>query len=514
MTTTGSAEALILLALLAPAVVGMWLIFAGRELRARSAGALALAAAGIAFVATAAAIAGHSVVDRSWIGALGVHWAFGSDGISAPLLLLTAAIAVLVVVHGLRHLPEGGPPGLYFGLLLIVETGALATFWARDLILFFIAFELVLIPMWLLIARFGDPHDSAARTAAAGRFVLYTALGSTLMLAGILVLAGAAGTTGMAALAMASLPAGVQFTAALLLVLGLAVKVPIFPLHSWLPPAHTIAPTGGSVLLAAVLLKMGTYGLIRLPVGLTPDGFARLAPVLAVLGVVGIIWGGLICVVERDLKRLIAYSSVAHMGFVALALASQTVLGVQAAQLTNVAHGVVSALLFVVVGGLKERWGSVDLAVLRPALRERWPGLGFALITGLAGGVAVPGLATFWGEFFAISAAWDPRGTPAYILARGDLGGGWFDTGSPAAGSAVLRGCAVVAAVGAVLAAAYALRVASLVWAGDAHPREPQGDLTRTELLVCGVLILAIIALGLFPYVVIPVLHPAFGALQ
>ena len=135
----------------------------------------------------------------------------------------------------------------------------------------------------------------------------------------------------------------------------------MFPLHTWLPPAHTTAPTAGSVLLAAVLLKMGTYGLVRLPVSTVPDGFARLAPVLGVAGVIGIVWGALVCLVERDLKRLIAYSSVAHMGFVALALAAGSETGIQAALFANIAHGVISALLFFLVGGLKQRWGSVDL---------------------------------------------------------------------------------------------------------------------------------------------------------
>ena len=515
---------LILTALLAPALVGFPLLLA-RRLSASVAGALALGAAAVALVATIAALARGARVDEPWLPDLGVSLTFGADQISGPLLILTPAISVLVVLHGQRHLPPGGPPALYFGLLLIVETGALATFWTGDLVVFFVAFEIVLIPMWVLIHRFGDNHDPAARREAALRFVLFTALGSSLMLAGILGLLAQAGSSSMATVATVTIPSGTSLGLALLLVIGLGVKVPLFPLHSWLPPAHTIAPTGGSVLLAAILLKMGTYGLIRLPVALTPAGFARLAPVLAAFGVAGIVWGGLVCLIERDLKRLIAYSSVAHMGFVALALGTNSALGLQAALLANIAHGVIAALLFFVVGGLKERWGSVDLAVVRPALRETWPGLGFALITGLAGSVALPGLASFWGEFLALTAAWNPAyGTAAPYAVWGPAEAvGWFgDSPADAPGlvqpgsgwdagwvawvppTGFLRTLTIVAAFGAVLAAAYSLRVARLVWAGDAAPRDRAGDLTWAEWVVATVLMLAIVTLGLVPYVVYP----------
>jgi len=234
------------------------------------------------------------------------------------------------------------------------------------------------------------------------------------------------------------------------------------------------------VLLAAVLLKMGTYGLVRLPVATVPEGFASLSPLLAVAGVVGIVWGALVCLVERDLKRLIAYSSVAHMGFVVLALAAGTETGLQAALFANIAHGVVSALLFVLVGGLKQRWGSVDLAVPHPALRETSPRLGFLLVLGLAASLGLPGLAGFWGELFAVYAAW----LPAPDRPRG-----------------VFVACAVVAAVGAALSAAYALRVARIVWVGDRPDRSADRtpDTVGIEAGVMAVLALAIVLLGVMP---------------
>ena len=472
------------LLLLVPAVVGLWLVTGGRTLDLARARVAAAAAAALTLVLAVVVSVARPDVDVSWLPELGLRWSFGVDGIAVPLVLLTAVVGVLVIAHSWVEVPAGGTPATFLGCLLIVEAGALATFTARDAVLFFVAFEVVLVPMWVLISRYGDRHDERARTDAGHRFVLYTALGSTLMLVGILALVTSAGTSDLRALAAgagAALPADRQLLVALLLVTGLSVKVPVFPLHTWLPPAHTTAPTAGSVLLAAVLLKMGTYGLVRLPVATVPDGFGRLAPVLAVAGVVGIVWGALVCLVERDLKRLIAYSSVAHMGFVALALAAGSEAGLQAALFANIAHGIIAAMLFFLVGGLKQRWGSVDLAVSRPALRETSPRLGFLLILGLAASLGLPGLAGFWGEFFSVYAAWWPAA---------DRPRGLFVT------------CAVVAAIGAALAAAYALRVARTVWVGDRPDPEAAAatpDTRGVELGVLGVLGALVVLLGVVP---------------
>ncbi|GAA4407519.1 NADH-quinone oxidoreductase subunit M [Fodinibacter luteus] len=473
------------LLLAVPAVVGLWLVTGGRALPVATARTAAAAAAGATLVLAVVLAVTRTGVDRSWLPEIGVRWSFGVDGIAVPLVLLTASVGVLVAAHAWVEVPAGGAPATFLGCLVLVEAGALATFTARDAVLFFVAFELVLVPMWVLISRYGDRHDERARADAGHRFILYTAVGSTLMLVGILALVTSAGTSDLEALADgagAALPPERQLLVAALLVTGLGVKVPVFPLHTWLPPAHTTAPTAGSVLLAAVLLKMGTYGLVRLPVSTVPDGFATLSPVLGVVGVVGIVWGALVCLVERDLKRLIAYSSVAHMGFVVLALAAGSETGLQAALFANIAHGVVSALLFVLVGGLKQRWGSVDLALPRPALRETSPRLGFVLVVGLAASLGLPGLAGFWGEFLAVYAAW----MPAADRPRG-----------------LFVACAVAAAVGAALAAAYALRVARTVWVGEAvDPGDgavPTPDTRGVELAVLGVLAAVTVALGVVP---------------
>lgn len=475
----------LILALILPGAVGLWLLGAGRQLSHRQSSMLATAASALTLVMVLVGVATRPVVNAPWVPALGLRWHLAVDGISAPLLLLTAAIGVLVVLHSGRRPPSGGASSIFHGALLLVELGALGTFLVRDAVLFFVSFELVLLPMWVLITRFGDAHDSQARTDAGGRFLLYTALGSTLMLVGILLLVHDAGTADLDQLAVRA-GSGIrhQVLIAVLLVVGLGIKVPVFPLHTWLPPAHTIAPTAGSVLLAAVLLKMGTYGLVRLPVAAVPAGFTVVAPFLAVAGVAGIIWGGLICLVERDLKRLIAYSSVAHMGFVAIGLASGSRTGLQAALFANVAHGIVSALLFFVVGGLKERWGRVDLGVAHDALREVAPRLGFALLLGLAASLGLPGLVGFWGEFFTLYAAWSPH---------------------PDRSTALFRAVAVAAALGAVLSAGYALRVARLVWSGDrpdvvdAQPVTHTPEMAGTERAVVLTLVVGALALGVLP---------------
>jgi NADH-quinone oxidoreductase subunit M len=472
---------ILLLALVIPAVTGTALILSGRAFRPSAEGnanTLSL----VASVATAgfvtAAVINRPVLDQPWLPSLGVRMHFAVDGISAPLLILTAALSIAVVLNARSRPPHGGSSSTFYGCLQLVELGALATFLARDAVIFYLSFEIVLIPMWVLISRYGDSHDLAARADASGRFVLYTVLGSTLMLIGILALVQASGTANLDALAAAhgtGLARHMQIIIAALLLVGMGIKIPVFPLHTWLPPAHTIAPTAGSVMLAAVLLKMGTYGVVRLVIAPLPIGFGALAPAFAVVGVVGIVWGGLACLVENDLKRLIAYSSVAHMGFVVLGLSSGTTAGLQAALFANIAHGVVSALLFFLVGGLKERWGSADLATARAALREVSPRLGLALVVGFAASLGLPGLVGFWGEFLAMYSAWNP---------------------APDRPQTLMRVLVVVAVLGAGVAAAYSLRVLRLIWSGDrttpAHEDARGGEWSVLAALVCAVLVLGV----------------------
>lgn len=489
--------AALFIAPLAPVVAGLALVVGDRSIRSVSrhtAYIVSLVATLASLIASIAISYDRPVLDRQWVPEIGMRLHLAVDGISVPLLLMTAAVGVLVVVHARHEQPEGGTPATFFGCLLLVIGGGIATFLVQDAISFFLAFEVVLVPMWVLIGRFGDRRDARERARAGNTFVLYTVLGSTLMLVGILTMSFAAGTTDLAGLAAHPLSPGKQTAVAAVLLIGLGIKVPMWPLHSWLPRAHTIAPTAGSMLLAAVLLKMGTYGVVRLVIAPLPQGVERLAPYVGTLAVIGIVWGGLVCLVERSLKRLVAWSSIAHMGFVLLGLMSGTTIGLQAALFANIAHGAISALLFAVVGGLKHRWGGADdldhlddLDAVRRSLRDVSPRLSLALVIGFAASMGLPGLAGFWGEVLAIFGAWTPAG------GRPE---GWF------------RVLAMFASIGAVLAAGYALRVLRVVWQGRAEggappEAQPAGDARGNEWLVTSVLSTAVVVLGVIPLVLL-----------
>jgi NADH-quinone oxidoreductase subunit M len=422
---------------------------------------------------------GHSarmqaVTDIVWIPAIGVRLHLGVDGISLPLLLLTALLTFLCAVYSLRRLPDGPgtpSPRAYTGLLLLLETGMLGTFAVLDLILFFLAFEVVLIPMYFLIARWGG----ANRGPAATRFILYTLLGSAIMLLGLLLLGLKSGTFDMTVRAHrhgAGLSHSTQVLVVLAIGLGLAVNAPMWPFHSWLPDAHTAAPTTGSVLLAGVLLKMGTYGFVRVLLPSTPEGMVTLAPYLAAFAVVGILYGSLACLAlvrpgaGGDLKRLIAYSSVGHMGFVLLGIATLTATGVNGALFANVAHGLVTGLLFFLVGAVKDRYGTADLDRLAgagvgagaaegsgAALYGRVPHLGGLLAFAAVASLGLPGLAGFWGELLAMFGSFHPAAglsRPAYLVFM------------------------ALAGFGTLLTAGYLLSVVRRVCMGD--PRSPHLD--------------------------------------
>ncbi|MFE4060926.1 NuoM family protein [Streptomyces sp. NPDC059096] len=374
----------------------------------------------------------QATTDISWIPALDVRIHLGVDGISLPLLVLTALLTFLCALYSYFKMPQGPSPKAFVALLLVLESGTLATFAVLDLILFFLAFEMVLIPMYFLIARWGGSEGvTGGRQAAAVKFILYTLLGSVVMLLGLLLVGVKAGTFDMVALATdngSGLTTSVQVTAVLAIALGLAVKTPMWPLHSWLPDAHTAAPTVGSVLLAGVLLKMGTYGFVRIVLPIAPEGMRVFAPYLAAFAVVGIIYGSLACLALArsgaggDLKRLIAYSSVGHMGFVLLGIATMTPTGVNGALFANIAHGLITGLLFFLVGALKDRYGTADLDTLAgatgAALYGRAPRLGGLLAFAAVASLGLPGLAGFWGEMLALFGAFDPAeglSRPAFL---------------------------------------------------------------------------------------------------
>jgi NADH-quinone oxidoreductase subunit M len=444
--------------------------------------------------------------DISWIPALDVRIHLGIDGISLPLLVLTALLTFLCALYSYfkqRHerltpRASGPSPKAFIALLLVLESGTLATFAVLDLILFFLAFEMVLIPMYFLIARWGGE----GRAGAAWKFILYTLLGSVVMLLGLLLVGLSAGTFDMVALATdngRSLTTSVQVIAVLAIGIGLAVKTPMWPLHSWLPDAHTAAPTVGSVLLAGVLLKMGTYGFVRILLPVAPEGFQTFAPYLAAFAVVGIIYGSLACLAlarkraKGDLKRLIAYSSVGHMGFVLLGIATMTPTGVNGALFANIAHGLITGLLFFVVGALKDRTGTTDLDTLAEetgaALYGKAPRLGGLLAFAAVASLGLPGLAGFWGEMLALFGAFDPHddlSRPAFLTFM------------------------AVAAFGTLLTAAYMLIVVRRVCMG-AVPREAPKltDVRTYEFAAWTPLVALTVVAGLWPRTLLGLTDPA-----
>ncbi|MFC5663542.1 NuoM family protein [Kitasatospora misakiensis] len=445
----------------------------------------------------------QATTDVAWIPAIGVRLHLGVDGVSLPLIVLTSLLTFLCALYSERRLPSGeGVPSAraFAGLFLLLEVGMLATFAVLDLLLFFLAFEIVLIPMYFLIARWG----SGAKVPAANRFILYTLLGSAVMLLGFLLVGGKAGTFDMQALAAAhgsGLSHSTQVIAALAIMVGLAVKAPAWPLHSWLPDAHTAAPTVGSVLLAGVLLKMGTYGLVRVLLPVVPDGTTTLAPYLGAFAAVGIVYGSLACLAlartgaKGDLKRLIAYSSVGHMGFVLLGIASLTPVGVNGALFANIAHGLITGLLFFLVGALKDRYGTADLDTLAgttgAALYGRAPRIGALLAFAAVASLGLPGLAGFWGELLAMFGAFDPAdglSRPAFVTYM------------------------VLAGLGTLLTAAYLLIVVRRVCMGD--PKQPApvaelADLRPYEAVSWTPLAALTLLAGLWPALLLGLSDPA-----
>ncbi|QFY13951.1 NADH-quinone oxidoreductase subunit M [Nonomuraea phyllanthi] len=402
-------------------------------------------------------------VDQAWIPGLGLRFHLGVDGISLPLIVLTALLTFLCFVYlcwgSARKGFAGARPRALVFTLLVLEVGMLGTFLALDLLLFFVFFEIVLVPMYFLIGIWGG----TGRRAASIKFILYTLLGSVVMLIGLLLVWAQTGTLDIEALNAAhgaGMSRSVQIIAFIAIGIGLAVKTPMWPLHTWLPDAHTEAPTVGSVLLAGVLLKMGTYGFARIAIPVLPEGAAAVAPWLGALAVVGIIYGALACLAQRDLKRMIAYSSVGHMGFVLLGFATLTPVGVNGALFANVAHGLITGLLFFLAGAVKDRYHTADMPSLGGGMLATLPRLGSLLTFAAIASLGLPGLAGFWGEMLALFGAFQP----ANGLPRG-----------------LFLTYMVIGGLGAVLTAAYFLLMLSRVTHGRPRAVARDEDVTSDE---------------------------------
>jgi NADH-quinone oxidoreductase subunit M len=419
------------------------------------------------------------VSQHLWISQWGISWHLGVDGISLFLVVLTGILFPLVIVGIDPHHNETS----YFAWMLLLQAGVMGSFLALDLFLFFVMFEIVLVPMYFLIGGWG--YDQ--RVYAATKFFLYTMAGSAFMLVGIIATVSLAQRDlGVVTFDLVRIAEGASFStnaARWLFVsfaIAFAVKVPLFPFHTWLPDAHTQAPTGGSVILAGVLLKMGTYGFLRFGVYLFPQAAMWARPVLFTLAVIGIIYGAIAATMQRDLKRLVAYSSVAHLGFIVLgtfALTSQAVTG---AVIQMVSHGVSTGALFLLVGMIYERRHTREIAELR-GIQHVAPIFAGVFTVVMLSSVGLPGLNGFVGEFLILIGSFGPA-----------------------------RWWTVVATVGVVLAALYLLWAYQRVFHGE--PDEANStfkELTLKEGLLMSVFVAIIVATGIYPKPILDRIEPS-----
>jgi NADH-quinone oxidoreductase subunit M len=421
--------------------------------------------------------------DGTWIRSLDVGWRLGVDSLSAPLVVLTALLTWCCLIALLLRAPACGGRRSLVALILLIEAGSIGTFTSLDLVLFFLFFEVVLIPMWFVIADWGDEEDPAGRRRAASRFLVVTVIGSAVMLVAFLLIHASTGTFDIAVLPLLSdrMSQSRQVLIAALLMVGLGAKVPVWPLHFWLPDAHGKAPTVGSVLLAGVLLKLGTYGLMRFWYEAVPTGALEVAPYLGALGVVGIIYGSLACLAQDDLKRLIAFSSVGHMGFVVLAVSTLTPQGLAAANFANVSHGVITGLLFFLVGGLKDRLHTSSFTGLGRGLYGRSPRLAGVFAVAAMASLGLPGLAGFWGEMLAMASSYTPN---------------------PELPLPTYRIFMALAGVGAVLTTVYFVTVLRRLCQGSPD-RDATLDVQADEWVAWSPLIALTVALGIFPTIML-----------
>jgi NADH-quinone oxidoreductase subunit M len=489
---------------------------------------------------------------HTWVEEFGIQWHLGVDGISLFLVVLTGVLFPLTFV---AVTPKHDPKP-YYAWLLLLQAGCIGAFSALDLFLFFIFFEIVLVPMYFLIGGWGYGQ----RIYAALKFFLFTMFGSALMLVGILALAflhrddaveaNAAASDELAALEAqvdASDTAGVEVPADVLerieelrveldgvgeltfdlveiaegrgealaaqqeaieageaeaddswnpldwgapkwiflaLALAFAVKVPLFPLHTWLPDAHTQAPTAGSVILAGVMLKLGTYGFVRFGLYLFPDASLFFAPVIATLGVIGIIYGAVVATMQRDIKRLVAYSSVAHLGFIALGTFAMTRQGIGGGVLQMVNHGISTGALFLLLGMLYERRHTYEISAMS-GLQKAAPVLAGVFTVVMLSSIGLPGLNGFVGEFLILAGA--------YLTLK------WW---------------AVVAAAGVILAALYLLWAYQRVFHGEPTEEDlATPDMRGAELAYMAPFLALIVFLGVYPKPVLERIEPAVAAL-
>jgi len=413
-------------------------------------------------------------VERSaWIPAIDVWYYLGVDGLSAPLILLTTFITPMVVIAGWDVIRSR--PAQYFAAFLILEGLMIGVFSALDGLLFYVFWEAMLVPMFLIIGVWGGER----RIYATLKFFLYTFLGSVLMLVAFIYLYRVTGSFDLLAWMDAPIGLGAQKLMFVAFLLAFAVKVPMWPVHTWLPDAHVEAPTGGSVILAAIMLKMGGYGFVRLSLPILPDGSRYFAGMMIALSLIAVVYIGFVALMQRDMKKLIAYSSIAHMGFVTLGFfivwdlfgQSGAVLGVSGGMVQMVSHGLISGAMFLCVGVLYDRVHSRQIADYGGVANTMPVFAAFMVLFAMANS-GLPGTSGFVGEFLVIVASF--KASP------------WF---------------AFFAATTLILGAAYTLWMIKRVVYGEVANEHVAAltDLNAREFIVLAVLAIAVLVLGLWP---------------
>lgn len=479
---------LLSLAIWTPIVVGVVLLALGRDEHAGVVRWIALLGALAGLAVTVPLYTGFEVgsaamqfVEKAvWIERFNVNYHLGVDGISLWLILLTAFITVIVVVAGWEVITER--VNQYMGAFLILSGFMIGVFSAQDAMLFYVFFEATLIPMYLIIGIWGGPN----KIYAAFKFFLYTLLGSLLMLIALIYLYVQSG--GSFALSdWYALPLG--GTAQTLLFFAFfaafAVKVPMWPVHTWLPDVHVEAPTGGSAVLAAIMLKLGAYGFLRFSLPILPDASHEWAWLMIALSLIAVIYVGLVAMVQQDMKKLVAYSSVAHMGFVTLGFFIFSDLGVSGALVQMVSHGFVSAAMFLAIGVLYDRVHSREIADYGGVVNTMPRFAAFALLFTMAN-AGLPGTAGFVGEWMVIIAA---------VKANFWIG--------------------LMAATALIFGAAYSLWMFKRVYLGEPGNDEVRGlsDINAREFLVMALLAVAVLAMGVYPKPFTDVMDPAVAEL-
>jgi NADH-quinone oxidoreductase subunit M len=423
---------------------------------------------------------------QPWIEGWGIHYALGLDGISLFMVLLTTFTMPVAILGSFRYIRERQRG--FYALMLLLQTGIIGVFSAMDLFLFYVFFELTLVPMYFIVGVWGGER----RIYAAIKFFLYTALGSLLMLVGIFYLYAQAraanGFPSFLYLDLVGTPLSLveQLWLFGAFALAFAIKVPLFPFHTWLPDAHVEAPTPGSVVLAAVLLKMGTYGFIRFVLPFFPDASTHdtVAAGMVTLGVIGIVYAALVAAVQPDAKKLVAYTSVAHMGFVVLGIFAGTVIGIQGGLVVMISHGISTGALFLLLGMLYERRHTRDIASFGGLARVA-PLLSTALVITAMASIGVPGTSGFVGEFLALLGTY--QRFPILTL---------------------------IAATGVIFAAFYMLpMVQKVLFNALERPENAQiQDLSRREIAVLTPLLLLMVVLGVYPAPVLDRMEPGVQA--